>query len=140
MHELPSTVLVSEDASDPEMHWRNVLAPAHLGAEPLHLDKVRKVRRDLFRNKIESDGFSFSVERGSTFHCLNDLFVSPHEGAERVPEGDVVSLGPQLRGRLGVPPRELIQSLMLLLNNLIEIRVVQWSLRLSAVRRLAPGM
>lgn len=75
----------------------------------------------MLRDVLEAGGLAISVKRCGTLHGLNNLFESTCERAIRVTEGDVVSLGEQLLGRLVVSLHELTQGLVILLNYLVKI-------------------
>jgi len=121
MHNLPDTVFKPKDAGHTQSNWSDVIPSANLGLVPLYFYNVCKVRGHMLRHELEAGGLAISVIRCGTLHGLNNLLKSTCEGAKRVTEGDVVSLGVQPLQRRVVSRHELTQGQVILLNYLIKI-------------------
>jgi hypothetical protein len=74
------------------------------------------------RECLEGRGFAVAVVRGCTLHRLGDELPADRNGPERIGEGRVFQVGVERLRGARVTPEELVQRLVILLDELVEVR------------------
>jgi hypothetical protein len=121
MHNLPLTVFGAEDRRNPQIEGSDILPSANLGPCPLHPHNVGKLRSHILRYGLEASDLAITDLRCDELQGLSDLLPPTHGRANRVGEGYVFSMGPQLLPMFRVPFEELAQRELTLLKYFVKI-------------------
>ena len=108
MHYLPLSLFWPKDHRSPQIKRGYILTSADLGLWVLYLNHVGKLSSYMLRYDLDANEPTLSDLRCGKVRGLGNLIPPTHGRAIGVSEDYVLSTGPQLLQRLGVPFEELI--------------------------------